>query len=302
MPYRHAYRWLLALFPLIGFAFWPGYLSQFAEAPFALHAHGLTATAWLVLLTVQSWSIHARKPAWHRATGLATFVILPAFAAAGPLALQGMAVLWRTNADPFHAAYGARLVLADMVAGPAVIIMVVYAFLHRRQLGRHAAAMLATALLILPPITGRIFPALPGFPHGGRAGFGGFWFSFQLAEALTLVIALWLASRTPAARAGFGFAAAATAVQMIGFETVARTDMWKRWVVLLTDIPAAPMAVAAALLTAALLWWAWRKVKPQPRWPGATARTQGGQSSPVADGADGGSSGGASSASAALAS
>ena len=91
MPYRHAHWWLSALFPLIGVAFWPGYWGRLGTAPFALHAHGLTATAWLLLLTVQSWSIHARKPAWHRATGLATFVVLPMFAAAGPLALQGMA-------------------------------------------------------------------------------------------------------------------------------------------------------------------------------------------------------------------
>ena len=267
MPYRHAHLWLLALFPLIGFAFWPGYIGQFAQAPFALHAHGLSATAWLVLLTVQSWSIHARKPIWHRAAGLATFVILPIFAAAGPLALHGMAVLWQTNADPFHAAYGARLVIADMIAGPSVVILVAYAFAHRREVGKHAAAMLATALLVLPPITGRIFPALPGFPHGGWAGFGGFWLAFQLAEGLTLALALWLASRTPAARAGFGFAAAATAAQMIGFETIGKTDMWSRWVARLTEIPPAPLALAAGLVAAALLWWAWRKVPSRTRRP-----------------------------------
>ncbi|WP_447406154.1 hypothetical protein, partial [Clostridium perfringens] len=82
MPYRHAYRWLLGLFPLIALAFWPGYLGQLAQAPFALHAHGLTATAWLMLLTAQSWSIHARRAAWHRAAGLATFAVVPLFAAA----------------------------------------------------------------------------------------------------------------------------------------------------------------------------------------------------------------------------
>ena len=260
MPYRQAYWWLLVLFPLIGFAFWPGYLSQLADVPFALHAHGMAATAWLILLTVQSWSMHARKPALHRTSGLATFVILPVFAAAGPLALQGMAILWRTNADPFHTAYGARLVIADMIAGPAVIALVVYAFMHRRQAGKHAAAMLATALLVLPPIIGRILPAFPGFPKGGGAGFGGFELAFQLAEGLTLAIALWLASRTPAARIGFGFAAAATAAQMIGFATIGTTTMWTGWVTVLTEIPVVPMALSAGLITAVLLWWAWRQV------------------------------------------
>jgi len=260
MPYRHVHWALLSLFPLIGFAFWPNYLGQFSHVPFALHAHGLTATMWLVLLTVQSWSIHAHRPVWHRTAGLATFIILPMFAAAGPLVLQGMAILWQANADPFHIAYGARLVIADMIAGPSVVIMVLYAFVHRRQVGVHAAAMLATALLVLPPIIARILPHLPGFPHAAWTGFGGFWLAFQLANGLTIAIALWLASRTPAARLGFGFAAASTAAQMIGFETIARMDVWNRWVTVLINIPSAPMALAAGLTAAALLWGAWRRV------------------------------------------
>jgi hypothetical protein len=259
MPYRHAHLWLLALFPLIGVAFWPGYWGQLGQAPFALHAHGITATAWLLLLTVQSWSIHARKLFWHRATGLATFVVLPMFAAAGPLALHGMADLWRTNADPFHAAYGTRLVLADMIAGPSVIVMAVYAFVHRRRVVAHSSAMLGTALLVLPPIIGRLFPAIPGFPHGGWAGFAGFGLSFHLGEAATLVIAIWLAARTPEACVSFGFAGAATAAQMVGFATVGKTEWWSRWTIVLTEIPSGFMALAAAATTLALLWWAWRE-------------------------------------------
>lgn len=271
MPYRHAYRWLLALFPLIAVAFWPGYWGQMRTAPFALHAHGLTATAWLILLTLQSWSIHARRTAWHRTAGLATFVILPMFAAAGPLALQGMAQLWRTRADPFHAAFGSQLVIADTIAGPTVVLLVAYAFAYRREKERHAAAMLATALLVLPPVIGRLFPAIPGFPHGGWAGFAGFRLALQLAETLTLLIALHLARRSPAARTCFGVAALATAAQMIGFETIGRTSAWARWVTLLTDIPSAPMAMAAGIGAMLLLWWAWRRGTTVQRFAGKEA-------------------------------
>jgi len=259
MPYRHAHWYLLALFPLIAVAFWPGYWGQLRSAPFALHAHGLTATAWLLLLTWQSWSIQTRKVAGHRIAGRATFVVLPLFAAAGPPALQGMARLWRTNADPFHAAFGSRLVIADMIAGPTVVLLVVYAVAHRREMERHAAAMLATALLVLPPIIGRLFPLTPGFPHGGWAGFGGFRLALQLAEGLTLLIALSLARRSPAARVGFGIAALATAAQMIGFETIGRTAAWDQWITLLTDLPSVPIAVAAAISAELLLWWAWKR-------------------------------------------
>ncbi|WP_404337726.1 hypothetical protein AB2M62_03120 [Sphingomonas sp. MMS12-HWE2-04] len=247
------------MFPLIAVAFWPGYWGQLSKAPFSLHAHGITATAWLILLTAQSWAMRAGKIVWHRAFGLATFVVLPLFAAAGPLALQGMAILWKTQADPFHSAFGSRLVVADMIAGPSVVVMVVYAFLHRRRVEAHASAMLATALLVLPPIIGRLFPAVPGFPHGGWAGFAGFRLAFQLAEAITLVIALSLAARSRAARFGFGFAAAATAAQMIAFETVGMSQLWDRWVTLLAELPSVPLSLAAGATAAVLLIWAWRK-------------------------------------------
>ncbi|PXA93506.1 hypothetical protein DMC47_21975 [Nostoc sp. 3335mG] len=275
MPYRHARWWLLLLFPLIAIAFWPGYFGQLGEAPFALHAHGITATLWLMLLTAQSWSIHARKAAWHRAAGMATFGVLPLFAAAGPLALQGMAMLWREQADPFHSAFGAQLVIADVIAGPTVVVLAVYAFVQRRRVTAHASAMLATALLVLPPIIGRLFPAIPGFPHGGGAGFAGFRLSFQLAEAITLAVAIALAVKTPAARTGFGIAAVATAAQMIGFETIGRSELWHRWVDLLTRIPAAPMALAAGVATAALLFWAWRRVPPRGQVAGDRVTVEG---------------------------
>lgn len=261
MPYRNAHWWLLGLFPLIAVAFWPGYWSQLSQAPFALHAHGLTATAWLVLLASQTWAISAKNVGLHRISGLATFLVLPLFAAAGPLALQGMAMLWSTKADPFHATFGSRLVIADMIAGPSVVVLAAYAFRHRRRVEAHASAMLATALLVLPPIIGRLLPALPGFPHGGWAGFAGFRLAFQLAEAVTLVIALVLAARSRA-RFGFGFAAAATAAQMIGFETLGTTQVWARYVMLLTSIPPMAMSMAAGAAAAALLIWAWNNASP----------------------------------------
>lgn len=263
MPFRHGHWWLALLFPLIALAFWPGYFGQLRNVPFALHAHGLTATAWLLLLTVQSWSIATGRVSQHRTSGLATFVVLPLFAAAGPLALHSMALLWRSNADPFHATYGARLAGADLIAGASVIAMVVYAFVLRRRVAVHASAMLATTLLVLPPIIGRLITAIPGFPTGGAAGFGGFRLAFDLANLLTLLIALALATRRPTTGIGFAFAAAASAAQIMAFETIGGTAIWGRAVILMIDIPPEPMAVTAAIVTAALLWWAWRVVPPR---------------------------------------
>lgn len=114
---------------------------------------------------------------------------------------------------------------------------------------------------MLPPILGRLLRTIPDYPTGGAAGFGGFRLSFHLANLMTLLIAIVLAVRGP--KRSFAFAAAATAAQMIAFETIGGTAAWERCVTLLTDLPPAPLAIAAATASGALLYWAWRTVPPR---------------------------------------
>lgn len=265
MPYRNAHWWLLALFPMIAVAFWPNYLGQFRASPFALHAHGVTATAWLLLLTLQSWSLHARRFVWHRTAGLATFIVLPLFAAAGPLALWSMIELHVAQADPFHAAYGARLAMADMIAGPTVIGLVIYAFVQRQRVRTHAAAMLATVIIVLPPVLGRLVQRVPLIPPDGALGVSATVVAFLLAWAVTLALALMLARGQ--ARIAFAVAALSTLAQMLAFLTVTRTAAWEDFVGRLIAIPVAPVALAAGLAAFALLCWAWRQA---PRRGAAT--------------------------------
>src|SRR5690348_3826679 len=79
MPFRHAHWFVLALFPLAALAFWRGYVSVLGTSPIEFHIHGITATAWLVMLALQSWSIHAGHRAFHRTNGLASFALFPLF-------------------------------------------------------------------------------------------------------------------------------------------------------------------------------------------------------------------------------
>src|SRR5687768_16585659 len=102
MPYRHAHLYLLLLFPLTGLAFWPNYFGRLAASPAAFHIHGATASLWIALLAFQSWSIHARRNAWHRSVGLASFALFPLFVAGGLLVIQTMAVKFAGRSDPFY--------------------------------------------------------------------------------------------------------------------------------------------------------------------------------------------------------
>lgn len=261
MPYKRAHWWLLALLPLIVVAFWPNYFGHIYRAPLALHAHGITASIWLILLTAQAWTASSRRFDSHRMAGLATFVALPLFAAAGPLALWSMIGLWAAEVTPFHAAYGARLAAADMIAGPTVIGLVVYAFAQRRRVRVHAAAMLATGLTVLPPVLGRLVQRVPLIPVDGIAGLPATDVAFHLAWIVTLAVALSLARGQ--ARTAFGTAALATLAQMVAFLAIPHIAGWDALITGLIALPVTPVALAAGLAAFGLLWWAWRSVTPR---------------------------------------
>lgn len=256
MPFKHAEKWLLLLIPMIVIAFWPGYFGQMGDVPFAIHAHGITAMAWITLTLVQTWSIRLKRYALHRATGLATFVVVPAFAGAGLLAMQRGAALGVAHADPFHGAYGIRLGLEDLIMVVTLTTLVCFALANRRRVHVHAAAMLATVILVLPPITARIFPAIPGFPGKDVTGIPMFELAFQLGEFLSIPIALWLARR-PGAKGPFVAVAIACAVQMLTF-MIGGNAILDGVGNALSAMPAIPVALAGVVVAAVALALSWR--------------------------------------------
>jgi hypothetical protein len=262
MPFRRAYLVILLLVPMIAVAFWPGYFALGRSAPFALHAHGLSAMAWLGLLWFQSWTAH-RRLSLHRLSGLAIFAAVPLFVMGGLLAMQGMAALAAAKADPFHAHYGARLALDDALAIGAFLTLVTFAVARRRKVWLHGGAMLGTALLVLPPIVTR----LPVFPDSAT-----FVTVFLIAQGCALAGAAALAAIYPRARAPFGFVAGTIAVQTLLVQTFGVSGAWERICFGLIAVPSLALAVVGLVLGAVPLWLAWRRpVGPRPAPLGAGA-------------------------------
>jgi hypothetical protein len=255
MPFRKAYLILLLLVPMIGVAFWPGYFALGRNVPFALHAHGLSAMAWLALLWFQSWTAH-RRLSLHRLSGLAMFAAVPLFTMGGLLAMQSMAALAAAKADPFHAHYGARLALDDALAIAAFLVLVTFAVARRRKVWLHGGAMLGTALLVLPPIVTR----LPVFPDSAT-----FVTVFLIAQGCALAGAAALAAIYPRARAPFGFVAGTIAVQTLLVQTFGVSGAWERICFGLIGIPPLVLALGGLLLGVVPLWVVWRRsVGPRP--------------------------------------
>lgn len=250
MPFRSAYLVLLLLVPMIALAFWPSYFGRLPAAPFALHAHGLSAMAWLVLLELQAWTTARRQLALHRQTGLAMFALVPAFVAGGLLAMQGMAALAAAQSDPFHARYGARLALDDALAILAFVALVTFATAQRRRVWLHGGAMLGTALLVLPPIITR----LPIFPDSAS-----FNMVFLAAQGVALLGAVALGGLHPRSKGPFGFVAATIVLQSLLVQTVGQSAAWQRACFSLIGIPAIVLAFVGIVIGLAPLWWAWQR-------------------------------------------
>jgi len=255
MPFRHAGWALLLLVPMIAVAFWPQYFHDLPGAPFALHAHGITAALWIALVFFQHWSIHARRNALHRSAGLAVFVAVPLFAAGALLAMQSMAAKALAG-HPFYAPFGAILGLDDAIASLALLLIVRAALLHRRQVWLHAGYMLSTVLLVLPPIVTRLLPPITA------PGLSSFDAAYLTAELSAGLIAVALAWAYPRSRRPFLTVAAITVAQAGLVEAFGRTDAWASAFAALTRAPAGLLATIGIAVAAASLWSGWRGRAP----------------------------------------
>ena len=245
MPLRYAHWVLLGvLAPLVLIAFWPAYWGDLPHASLAFHIHGLTASAWLLLVAAQSRTIHARRRILHRAMGLAVFVAVPLFAAGGALALHSMAVKYATASHPFYAVFGPRLGLHDIVSTTALVAMVAAALRQRRHVARHARYMVATVLLVLPPIMARLPLPVPPALHPG--------------ELVATGIALKLFATARRDGRPFLIVAGVMALEVILFETVGASQQWARAFAVIAAMRPEPLALGAMGAAAVVLVLAWQ--------------------------------------------
>jgi hypothetical protein len=269
MPYRHAHWYLLSLFPLAGLAFWSNYISQIATAPAQFHMHGITATLWLTLLVVQSWTMHHGQRRLHRKLGLSSLLLFPLFLAGGIGIFLGMAQRFAEASSPFYTLYAPRLAWIDIVSVAAFAVFFHEALRHRHRVQLHAGYLLATAILLLPPILGRLAPVLPGLGISGPADFWKLGVGFQLGNGVTALLAFAIAVRRGKDGAPFAFAGAAILVCALLYQTIGGTAVWRNLFAGFAALPVAPLIVATALAGMAIALSGWFSGKslspPAPR-------------------------------------
>jgi hypothetical protein len=261
MPFRHAHWWVLSLFALAALAFWPSYVSQISTAGAEMHAHGITASLWIALLAFQSWTIHGGRRETHRMAGMLSLPLFPLFLAGGVSIFIGMAKRYSVEASPFHVMYAPRLAWLDAAAVTGIACFYFLALKHRRKVHVHSRYLLATALFLIPPILSRLSPILPPLTPNGPDDLYKIGYGVQIANTITIAVALALAMRPAKHGRPFFFAAGLVAASMVLFETVGRWSAWHAVFARAADLPVLPVMSAVAAAGAAIAWAGWNAGK-----------------------------------------
>lgn len=260
MPYRHSHYYLLALFPLTLFAFWPGYFSDLRGAAYSAHVHGVTASLWIALLAMQSWSIHRRQNALHRMLGYASFVLFPFFTVGGLLVIQTMAVKYAGGVSPFYDVFAPGLALLDGLSTLAIPYLFFMALKHRRKVHRHGAYMLCTIFFLLAPITTRILSDYPPFEVTGPDTFHRFGWALHFSNLAVALGLLWLHRRYPKSGGAFLVTGGLVAMQSILFAFVAPLAAWQSLFVAIGTVPLPLLVSIGFAASVAVTWAGWISV------------------------------------------
>lgn len=257
MPYRHAYLWVLALFPAVALAFWPSYFAQLGRVSWILHAHGVTSALWVALLAVQSWSIHRDARAIHKASGRTSLALFPVFWVSGLLIVQMMAGGYAAKDGPFHILFGARLAPVDLIGSATILYLYWLAVSRRRAVLVHAAAMLAIPFFLVTPILSRLMQIGGPLAIRGPADIWKFGLGFHLSNGLALAVAVLIYARRPKTAWPFLIAAGGLALQSLAFETLGRAAAWEALMPAVGAVPIPVLAAAGLAVSMAVVAWTW---------------------------------------------
>lgn len=157
-----AHLWLLIPFILTIAGFYLSYWSRFTEAPWRQHIHGLSATAWYLLVILQPWLIHNKPASYHKKVGvigvfLAGAVVFSAF--------QVMPFQVVNDFLPDVLKYGFSFVDICALAGFSICVIFGVLNAKNKNINVHARWLISTVFWILLPATARLvyFPMLNAY-------------------------------------------------------------------------------------------------------------------------------------------
>lgn len=257
LPFPRAHYYVLAFLVFTVVAFAPSYFLILPKAELAHHIHGATATLWILLLMTQNWSIHNKKWAMHRYSGLASMALVPLFTIGG---------LWVTqetlrSTSPFKDLFGVSLAFADFVASIAFLAMFALALRHRKQVQLHSRYMLATVLILFGPPASRFFANfVPGFLVRAPEDLHKFGYGLHASMVIAVAICLLLIVRDHLNKkpiAPFVLGLISVSLMYVGFVWIGHTALWISFSESFAALPQWVPLTIGLISGLIAVWWGW---------------------------------------------
>lgn len=168
--YTHAWLYFLLAMAVIIAGFFPSFFNNLRQTDLLHHVHGMSATAWLLLLVVQPLLYSRGYISLHRKLGKLSFVLVPLLLFGGVKMVQ----LMISRPADYPTLEPFRLSFIDAVSMIAFLGFYGMAIYYRFTRGLHARCMAATVVLLIPPGLTRLllhFPGVDSFTKGLNINF-----------------------------------------------------------------------------------------------------------------------------------
>lgn len=259
LPYKSAPYWVVLILVVTGLGFWPSFFSNLDTAPLAFHIHGITATAWIILVGFQSWSIHQGKRKWHRIVGKLSLALFPLLAA-GFIMIINVSAKGYLEVDSFYyQQLGPSFAWGLGVAFFAYLWFYLQALRYRRDVNLHSAYMLSTLLLVWEaPVSRVILGFIPFMSIEGPGDFPKISYAIIIGISMAMLFAIVLYLLDPKRRKPFLVAAIFMAIQIAGFLYLAEPESRSTLFTAYAQLPATLTVGIGFILGILAAWLGWK--------------------------------------------
>ena len=272
MPYRHAPYYVLVVIAVIVAGFWPSYFAVWGEVPWQFHAHGVAASIWVLMVLMQSWTVHRGQLPLHRAVGKSSLILFP-FLIGGLAAIIDVTGKGFVAGDYIRTTFGGEFLIGLGLAAAAYVLLYYRALKYRRKVWSHAGYMLATPLILFESPFSRIIGTwIPALQYNGPQDNHLFMDSiiWGMAAELAIIAILWWRFREKANP--FLVAAIFIVAQMLAMGLMHKNAALESLLVMIGNLPSTAVILTGFAIGAATSWAGWNAGKrPVPAGGAAQA-------------------------------
>jgi len=262
MPYARAPYYMLVVIAVIVAGFWPSYFSVWGTVPWQFHAHGVAASIWVLIVLIQSWTVHHGQLPLHRAVGKSSLLLFP-FLIGGLAAIIDVTGKGFVSGDGLsRQLFGAQFLIGLALAMAAYVTLFYRALKHRRKVWVHSGYMLATPLILFEsPFSRLMTMTIPAFAINGPQDLDRIIPSIEWAMAveLTVIAVLWWRFRDRASP--FLVAGGFIIAQMLGMALLNKNALLEALLGVIGNVPSAAVVLTGFAIGAATSWAGWNAGK-----------------------------------------